>query len=433
MDASVFTRRRRGLMQLMSEGAAVIPTAPQYIQNGDVHYLFRPDSDFYYLTHFPEPDAVAVLLPEREQGEFVLFCREKNPEREIWEGRHEGLEGAVENYGADDAFPIDDMDEILPGLLENRSKVFCNMGRYHDFDIKLINWVNEVKAKARVGISAPGEFVDLNHILHELRLLKRTEEIRIMTKAARISSAAHCRAMASCQPGKKEYEIQAELEYEFRKGGSRRPAYPPIVAGGANACVLHYIDNDAELNDGDLLLIDAGAEIDCYAADITRTFPVNGKFTDDQKILYEIVLNAQLAAIEQVKPGNKWNDPHDVAVRVLVEGLTDIGLLKGNADDIIDNGDFRDYYMHRTGHWLGMDVHDVGDYRVGDQWRLLEPGMVLTVEPGLYLPAVDKIPARWQNIGIRIEDDVLITRDGHTILSASVPKLPDDIETLMAH
>ena len=432
MNNAVFARRRRGLMQLMGEGAAVIPTSPQYVRNGDVHFLFRPDSDFYYLTHFPEPDAVAVLLPGRESGEFVLFCREKDQKRETWDGRREGLEGATENYEADDAFPIDDIDEILPGLLENRSKVFYNMGRHPEFDMRLIGWVNEVKAKNRAGISAPGEFVDLNHILHELRLLKRTEEIRVMKKAARISAAAHCRAMQFCKPGKKEYEVQAELEYEFRKGGSRRPAYPAIVAGGANACILHYIENDAELRDGDLLLIDAGAEIDCYAADITRTFPVNGKFSADQKVLYDIVLNAQLAAIDATKPENKWNQTHDAAVQVLVDGLIDIGLLTGNADEIIENGDYRRFYMHRTGHWLGMDVHDVGDYRVGDQWRLLEPGMTLTVEPGLYIPGDDDIDPRWRNIGIRIEDDVLITRDGHTVLTDGVPKHPADIEALMA-
>ncbi len=432
MDISVFARRRRGVMQLMGEGVAVLPTAPEAHRNGDVTYPFRPDSDFYYLTHFPEPEAIAVLLPGRPDGEFVLFCRERDAEKETWNGRRAGLEGAVERYGADDAFPIHDVDDILPGLLENRSKVFCNMGRYPDFDAKLINWVNEIKPKMRVGIGAPSEFVDLSHILHELRLLKRTEEIKLMKRAARITTDAHRRAMQSCRPGKKEYEIQAELEYEFRRGGSQHPAYPPIVAGGANACILHYIENNAELRDGDLLLIDAGAEIDCYAADVTRTFPINGRFTDDQRVLYEIVLRAQLAAIEQCQPGREWVEPHDAAVKVLVAGLVDLGLLRGGVDELIESGAHRRFYMHRTGHWLGMDVHDVGDYKIGDEWRVLEPGMVLTVEPGLYIPDDHDIDPRWRKIGIRIEDDVLITREGHTNLSEDLPKAPDDVEALMA-
>ncbi len=432
MDNSVFARRRRGLMQLMGEGVAIVPTAPVQPRNGDVSYKYRPDSDFYYLTHFPEPEAVAVLAPDREQGEFILFCRDKDLEKEIWDGYREGVEGAVENYAADDAFPIDDIDDILPGLLENRSKVFYNMGRYADFDARLIHWVNEVKAKTRTGISAPNEIVDLAYILHELRLIKRTEEQRIMKKAARISSVAHRRAMQVCKPGMMEYEIEAELEYEFRRGGSAYAAYPSIVAGGANACVLHYIENHSELRDGDLLLIDAGCEVDCYASDITRTFPVNGKYSGEQKALYEVVLAAQLMAIEQTRPGNHWNDPHEAAVRLLTEGMVDIGLLNGDIDALVEQDSHRRFYMHRTGHWLGMDVHDVGDYKVDGEWRPLEPGMVLTVEPGIYIGADEDIDARWHNMGIRIEDDVLVTKDGNTVLTADVPKTVDDVEALMA-
>lgn len=432
LDAKVFSRRRQDVMQLMGEGVAVIPTGPQRTRNSDVVYPFRPDSDFYYLTHFPEPEAVAVLCPGREQGEFVLFCREKNPERETWDGERAGLEGAASKYGADDAFPIDDINEILPGFLENRSKVFCAVGKYPDFDRKLLNWVNEVKSKTRAGISAPSEIVDIGHILHELRLIKRTEEVNVMKRAAKISAAAHRRAMQTCCPGMMEYEIAAELEYVFKKSGCESWAYPPIVAGGANACTLHYIDNRARLNEGELLLIDAGAERDCYAADITRTFPISGIFSDEQKHIYEIVLAAQLAAIKETQAGNLWNQPHDVAVSVLVDGLIDVGLLKGSKEENIEQGHYRRFYMHRTGHWLGMDVHDVGDYKVESEWRVLEPGMTLTVEPGLYIPNDEDIDEKYRNIGIRIEDDVLIQRKGNMVLSADVPKSIEDIERLMA-
>lgn len=433
MDMKIFARRRRDVMQLMDDGVAIIPTAPVRSRNRDVDFPFRPDSDFYYLTHFPEPDAVAVLVPGREHGEFILFCRDKNPEKEIWEGRRAGLEGACELYGADDAFPIDDIADIVPGLLENRERVFCTMGRYPEFDQNLLNWVNEVRNKSRSGVSAPGEFVDLSHILHELRLFKRPEEVKLMKRACKVSAAAHRRAMRICRPGMTEYQIQAELEYEFKRGGSHYPAYPPIVASGANACILHYIENSAKLQDGDLLLIDAGAEIDCYAADITRTFPVNGKFSPEQKALYEVVHTAQRAAIDTVKPGNHWNEPHETAIRVLVDGLVDLKLLNGNREQLVEEAHYRRFYMHRTGHWLGMDVHDVGDYKVENVWRVLEPGMVMTVEPGLYIAAGSEgIRKRWWNIGIRVEDNVLITRDGCEVLSRDVPKAVDEIEALMA-
>jgi Xaa-Pro aminopeptidase len=432
MDMKIFQKRRREVMQHMDGGVAIVPTAPVRNRNRDVDYPYRPDSDFYYLTHFPEPEVVAVLVPGREHGEFILFCRDRNPEKEIWEGRRAGLDGAREVYGADDAFPIDDIDEILPGLLENREKVFYSIGRNPEFDNHLMNWVNEVRGKARNGVHAPGEFVDLNHIVHEMRLIKRPEEVKLMKRAAKVSTGAHRRAMRACRPGMMEYEIQAELQHEFMKGGSHFPAYPPIVGGGANGCILHYTENSAELRDGDMLLIDAGAEIDGYAADITRTFPINGKFSGEQKAVYELVLAAQRAAIEQVKPGRHWNEPHETAIRVLTQGLTDLGLLKGSVDGHIENGGYKRFYMHRTGHWLGMDVHDVGDYKVDEVWRELESGMVLTVEPGLYIGEGGKdVNERWWNIGIRIEDDVLVTRDGCEVLSNDAPKNVDDIEALM--
>jgi Xaa-Pro aminopeptidase len=427
-----YQRRRRELMQLMGGGIAVFPTAPEATRNSDVLYPFRPDSDFYYLTHFPEPAAVAVLVPGRPQGEFILFCRERDAEKETWNGRRRGLEGAVQIYGADDAFPIDDIAEILPGLLEDQDRIYCNMGRYLDFDNRLLQWINEIRTKVRTGISAPGEIIDVGHILHELRLVKRKEEIQIMKRAARVSASAHCRAMRACRPDKNEFEIESELEYEFRMGGAHAPAYPSIVAGGANACILHYTDNCDRLQDGELLLIDAGAEIDCYASDITRTFPINGRYSGEQRALYDVVLLAQEAAIDQILPGATWNQPHQVAVRVLTEGLVDLGLLGGPIDALIEDQRYRQFYMHRTGHWLGMDVHDVGDYKVGGEWRVLEPGMTLTVEPGLYIAPTDDVDTRWHNIGIRIEDDVLVTRKGGEILTADVPKRPEEIEALMA-
>jgi len=368
----------------------------------------------------------------RAHGEYILFCRERDPERETWDGYRAGIEGACEKYGADDAFPIDDIDEILPGLLENRDKVYCNMGRYPEFDTRLMGWVNDVRAKSRNGVHAPGEFVDLDHIVHEMRLFKRADEIKTMRKAAKISAQAHMRAMQICKPGMYEYEIEAEFLHEFRRNGCRYPAYPPIVGSGANSCILHYIENEAQMKDGDLLLIDAGCELDGYASDVSRTFPVNGKYSGEQKAVYELVLAAQLTAIDQVKPGNHWNDPHEAAVRVLAEGLRELGLLTGSVDKILEKEEYQKFYMHRTGHWLGMDVHDVGDYKIDETWRLLEPGLVMTVEPGLYIGAGEKgVDERWWNIGVRIEDDVLVTRNGCDVLSKDAPKDVGEIESLM--
>ncbi len=428
----IFGRRRRDIMALMGDGVAVMPTAPVSRRNNDVDYPFRPDSDFQYLSGFPEPESVLVLVPGRTHGEYILFCRERDAEKETWHGRRAGLEGAIESFGADDAFPIEDIDDILPGLLENRPKIFSCMGRYSEFDHQLLQWFNEVKSKKRAGVNAPGELVDISHLLHEFRLIKSNHEISIMKRAARVSADAHCRAMRACKPGMMEYQIQAELEYEFLKGGAHSSAYPSIVAGGANSCILHYTENSDKLIDGDLLLIDAGAEIDCYAADITRTLPVNGTYSAEQRAVYDIVLDAQVAAIAEVKSGHHWNQPHEAAVKSLAQGLIDLGLLEGGIEDVIENKRYQRFYMHRTGHWLGMDVHDVGDYRLGDQWRLLEPGMVLTVEPGLYIPAADDIDQRWHNIGIRIEDDVLVTRKNAQVLSGGVPKQPAEVEALMA-
>jgi Xaa-Pro aminopeptidase len=428
-----FAKRRKRLMQMMGKDSiAIVPAAPATIRNRDVEYRYRPDSDFYYLTGFAEPEAVAVIIPKRKHGEYILFCRERDPAMEIWVGPRAGLEGAKKTFGADDAFPINDIDDILPGLLENRSRVYYTMGANNDYDQHVLNWVNQIREKSRSGVHTPGEFVALDHLLHDMRLFKSPGEIAIMRKAAKISAQAHIRAMRLCKPGVTENEVEAEILHHFRVNHCHE-AYPSIVGGGANGCILHYIDNNAALRDGDLLLIDAGAEKDYYASDITRTFPVNGKFNKEQKAVYEAVLQAQHAAIEQVKPGNHWNDPHDAAVKSLTKGLVKLGLLKGDVRKLIKDSAYRRFYMHRTGHWLGMDVHDVGDYKVGDAWRVLEPGMTLTIEPGVYIPAGSKkVAKKWWNIGIRIEDDVLVTKNGCEVLTKDVPKSVGEIEAIMA-
>ncbi len=434
MNTQEFTKRRKHLMELMGpDSVAILPAAPQRMRNRDTEFHYRQDSDFYYLTGFPEPEAVVVLVPGREHGEYILFCRENDPDMEVWNGPRAGQEGAVERYRADDSFPIDDIDDILPGLLENKERVFYTMGASPDFDQRLIGWVNRLRKQSRAGIHTPGEFVSLEHHLHDMRLYKSSQEIKAMRKAAKISARAHIRAMQSCKPGLYEYQIEAELLHTFMQQGARFPAYPSIVGGGANGCILHYIENYSTLNDGDLLLIDAGAEYDYYAADISRTFPVNGKYSKAQRTLYDIVLEAQYAAIEQVKPGNHWNDPHEAAVKVLTQGLKDVGILKGGLKKLLEDQAYKPYYMHRTGHWLGMDVHDVGDYKVDTEWRVLEPGMTLTIEPGLYISARhSEVAKKWHNIGIRIEDDVLVTKEGCEVLTRDVPKDPDEIEALMA-
>jgi Xaa-Pro aminopeptidase len=432
MNTKDFARRRRQLMRMIGRGGiAILPAAPTRVRNRDVEHPYRQDSDFHYLTGFPEPAAVAVLMPGREHGEYVLFCRDRDPERETWDGRRAGPEGAVRDFGADDAFPIADIDDILPGMLEHCERVYYTMGLHADFDQRLLGWVNQLRAGAKTGITTPAEFVALDHLLHDMRLFKSRSEVAVMRKAAKIAAAAHVRAMRTCRPGMMEYEIEAEFLHEFRRHGATT-SYQPIVGGGANGCVLHYIENGDQLREGDLLLIDAGCEYECYASDVTRTFPVSGRFSAGQRALYEVVLEAQLAAIDKVRPGNHWNDPHDAAVRVLTRGLVRLGLLRGRVPTLIRNGDYRRFYMHRTGHWLGLDVHDVGDYKVGDEWRILEPGMVMTIEPGLYIaPGSRGIAKKWWGTGIRIEDDVLVTADGPEVLSADAPKHPDEIQRLM--
>jgi Xaa-Pro aminopeptidase len=432
MRKDEFARRRRQLIKLMGKGGiAILPAAPERPRNNDVLYDYRPDSDFYYLTGFAEPEAVAVLIPGRPQAEYVLFVRDRDPARETWDGRRAGPDGATREYGADDAFPIGDIDDILPGLMENCSRVYYTMGVNHEFDQRVIGWVNGLKTQARTGVHPPQEFVALDHVLHDMRLFKSRSELDAMRQSARIAVAAHKRAMRFTRPGRMEYEVMAELLHEFRRSNADI-SYHPIVGGGANACILHYRENSDQLQDGDLLLIDAGCEYELYASDITRTFPVGGRFTPEQRAIYEVVLDAQYAAIDKIRPGHHWNESHDAAVKAITHGLVKLGLLKGKVPNLIREGAYRKFFMHRTGHWLGMDVHDVGDYKIGDQWRVLEPGMVTTVEPGVYIPAGTKgVAKRWWNIGVRIEDDVAVTRDGNEVLTAKLVKEPDAIEKWM--
>ncbi|NNL06568.1 MAG: M24 family metallopeptidase [Gammaproteobacteria bacterium] len=431
MNTKIHAQHRRQLMRMMGENSiAILPSAPVLLRNRDVEHGFRQDSDFYYLSGFPEPEAVIVLAPGRKQGQYILFCRERDKKKETWDGRRYGPEGAVEYFGADDAFPITDLEDILPGLMEHCESVYYTIGLNPEFDKHVMNCVNSLRSKSRGGTQVPYEFVSLDYLLHDMRLFKHRDELRLMRKAAKISVQAHINAMRVCSPGMYEYQLEAELLYHFNRNGAGW-AYPSIVGGGANSCILHYTENDQPLNEGELVLIDAGAEYQSYASDITRTFPVNGRFSAAQGEIYELVLEAQEAAISKVKPGNHWNDPHEAAVRVLTKGMVELGLLKGNIRSLIKDGGYSKYYMHRTGHWLGMDVHDVGDYKVDDKWRLLEKGMVLTVEPGLYIPAGTRGVKRWWNIGVRIEDDVAVTKDGHEILSAGLPRTCEEIEAVM--
>ncbi|HEY0286651.1 MAG TPA: Xaa-Pro aminopeptidase [Pseudomonas sp.] len=429
-----YARRRKALMaQMEPNSIAILPAAAVAIRNRDVEHVYRQDSNFQYLSGFPEPEAVIVLIPGREYGEYVLFCRERNPERELWDGLRAGQDGAISDFGADDAFPITDIDDILPGLIEGRDRVYSSMGSNPEFDRHVMDWINVIRSKAHLGAQPPNEFVALDHLLHDMRLYKSAAEIKVMRCAAEISARAHVRAMQASRAGLYEFSLEAELDYEFRKGGAKMPAYGSIVAAGRNACILHYQENDALLREGDLVLIDAGCEIDCYASDITRTFPVSGKFSTEQKAIYELVLKSQETAFEAIGPGKHWNQAHEATVRVITHGLVELGLLQGDVDELITSEAYKAFYMHRAGHWLGMDVHDVGDYRVGGEWRVLEVGMTLTVEPGIYISPDNKnVAKKWRGIGVRIEDDVVVTKKGCEILTNGVPKSVAEIEALMA-
>ena len=426
-----FAHRRGRLLEQMGDDAiAIIATRAEMYRNRDADYKFRADSSFYYLTGFAEPEAVAVLQTGSDQP-YTLFCRERNREMEIWNGLRAGTEGALSQFAADQAFTIEQLDEQIIALLSGKKRLYVRLGQDAAFDLRVTGWLKKIAANQRQGGQGPVEIIQLDSLLDEMRLFKDTHEIDLMRRAAQISAQAHVRAMQQVKPGMMEYQLEAELLYIFAQNGCQT-AYNSIVGGGANGCILHYVENNQPLKDGDLVLIDAGAELDHYAADITRTFPVNGKFLPEQKALYELVLKAQLAAIEATKPGNHYRLPHETAVRILTEGLVELGLLQGNVDELISSEAYRQFYMHGTGHWLGMDVHDVGSYKLNNEWRPYQPGMVVTVEPGLYIaPDDDSVEARWRGIGIRIEDDVLVTESGNEVLTCDVPKTVEEIEALM--
>jgi Xaa-Pro aminopeptidase len=431
MDRKEFARRRRQFMRMIGKDAiAILPSAPVRYRNGDIEYAYRQDSHFYYLSGFPEPDAVAVIVPGRAQAEYLLFVREHDELRESWDGARAGTEGAVADYGADDAFPIEDIDEILPGLMETRSQVLYSMGTDLEFDPRVIGWVNGLKAQSRQGGGGVQEFVALSHVLDDMRLYKSRAEVSSLRRSARLAMAAHERAMRFARPGRMEYEVMAEVVHEFRSHNAE-VSYHPIVAGGANACTMHYKSNNQPLKEGELLLLDAGCELDFYASDITRTFPVGGRFNPAQRAVYEVVLEAQLAAIDKVRPGNHWNEPHEAAVRTVTQGLVKLGLLKGSVPKLLKEQAYQAFFNHRTGHWLGLDVHDVGDYRVGGEWRVFEPGMALTVEPGIYIRPAAQVPKEFWDIGVRIEDEVLVTARGAEVLTQALPKSVDEVEALV--
>ncbi len=426
-----FEQRRSQLLHKMGEGIAIIPTAPELVRNRDSQYPYRFDSYFYYLTGFVEPESVLVLIAGK-QPKSILFCRDKDMEREIWDGFRFGPEAAKKQFGFDEAYSINQLDSLVPKLMANQAKLLYSLGADSTWDARVTCWLNKVKDLARTGVSAPESIVDVRQLIDTQRLIKTPFEIDLMRQSANIAAAAHNRAMQFAKPNQKEYQVEAEFLHEFYKNGAQAPAYTSIVAGGVNACTLHYNANNCVLNDGDLLLIDAGCELDGYASDITRTFPVNGKFSAAQKDLYELVLNAQLAAIEVAKPSQHWNAPHEAALGVLVQGFIDFKLCKGTVEEVLETGSYRQFYMHRTGHWLGLDVHDAGEYKdKAGNWTLLEAGNTLTVEPGCYVRPADNVPKQFWNIGIRIEDDVLITKTGNEVLTKSAMKSVADIEGLM--
>lgn len=431
---SEYAKRRKDLMRHVGPtGIVILPSASEILRSGDSTYHFRQNSDFYYLTGFDEPDAVVVLAPKRKEGEYILFNRIRDRDREIWDGPRAGQEGAVKEYGADQSFPIEKFEAMLSELLAGRESIHYPLGLNGEFDAKILQALNNIRAKIRTGVQSPIAFVDITPSIHEMRILKSAAEISVMQKAVDITAGAHIRAMKTCKPGMNEYELEAEIMYEFQRNGARFAAYNSIVGAGRNSCILHYVNNNNVINDGDLVLVDAGAEYQNYAADITRTFPANGKFSGEQRAIYELVLESQLAGIKAVKPGAVWTAPQTAIVKVLTQGLIDLGILKGRLDALIEKEAYFPFYMHRSGHFLGLNVHDVGRYRVNNKWRGLEPGMVLTIEPGIYISAdIAGVNKRWHNIGVRIEDNVLVTKSGRDVLSHRIPKKVEEIEKIMA-
>jgi Xaa-Pro aminopeptidase len=428
-----YAKRRRQLMRMAGEDSIIILlAAPARVRNNDAYYPYRQDSDFLYLTGFREHDAVLVMIPDGNDGQCMLFCRSRDPEREMWDGVMVGPDSAVSKYGMDQAFDFSEVEKRLPELLHDRDRIYYDLGRNPTFDQRLIGWLNEFRGKSRKNFHAPEEIHALDHMLHDMRLYKSREELSAMRRSAKVAIEAHEHAMKLCAPGLNEADIHAELLHTFTRHHCE-PSYMPIVGGGANGCVLHYITNRDLLKDGDMLLIDAGAEYDGYASDITRTFPINGKFSPEQRDLYEVVLAAQAAGIKQAYAGNQWQDMHDAAVRVATEGMISLGILEHCLEEELEMEGYKPFYVHNTGHWLGLDVHDVGEYQIDGHSRELEPGMVMTVEPGIYIhPEENSVAECWRGVGIRIEDNIAITRDEPRILTGDLVKMPDDIEALMA-
>ena len=430
-NAAIFADRRKRFIDAIGPGSvAIMPSAPVAVRSGDVEFIYRQDNDFYYLTGFAEPESVALFVPDAAE-QFILFVRPRDKERETWTGRRAGLEGAVADFGANQAFALDDLDSVLRRHLDKVDRIYYPLGINERMNARTLELLRAAQAmRPRLG-TGPHALLDPRELIHEARLLKRPEELAAMRDAIAISADAHKAAMRTARGGMMEWQVEATVDYTFRSRGAAGPSYPSIIASGPNAATLHYINNDREMRTGELLLIDAGCEYGFYASDVTRTFPIGARFTPLQRDLYEIVLNAQLAGIEAIRPGIKFDDPHDAAVRVLVEGMCRVGLIKGPVEDALRAGAWRRYYMHRTSHWLGMDVHDVGLYRVGGESRTLEPGMVLTVEPGIYIAPDDaEAPEEFRGIGIRIEDDILVTPSGHEVMTVAVPKSVAEVEAL---
>lgn len=432
LDQQNYRERRKQLLEKMPEGSIMVIAAESLkTRNNDAEYPFRQSSNFYYLTGFNEPDALLVMA-KGEEAAVTLFCPPRDPDMEIWTGYRAGPEGCVERFGADQAFNLDEIDERLPKMIDGASQLLYPIARDKALDARVKGWLETLGRSVRSGAVLPQTLADSDRLLHEMRLFKSAAEIELMQRAATISATAHCQAMIACKPGIYEFQLESVIQAYCGSQGARFQAYTPIVAGGANACILHYIENDQPIADGDLVLIDAGCELDNYASDITRTFPANGRFSDEQAAIYDLVLKANEACIEAVRPGTCWDSLHQLSVRILTEGLIELGLLQGDLDELIEAGAFRRFYMHRIGHWLGMDVHDVGDYRVDGEWRKLAPGIVTTIEPGIYIAPDDhSVEERWRGIGVRIEDDVLVTEQGSKVLTAGVPKLRSEIEALM--
>jgi Xaa-Pro aminopeptidase len=434
-DPAPFVRRRAQLLTQMHKqgrGVAIIPTSCETLRNRDTHHPFRFDSNFWYLTGFEEPDAVLVLLVS-DTPQSLLFCRNKDVERELWDGVRFGPNAAREQFAFDGAFPLESLDAVVTEYLTGARTLWHSVGMNAEWDARIGRWLEHARSQARAGKQPPTLIADWRALVEPMRRCKDAGELALMQRAADIAANAHARAMRACQPGLYEYQLDAELQYAFLQAGGHPPSYPAIIAGGANACILHYTANNQPLRNGDLVLIDAGCEVSGYASDITRTFPVNGRFSPAQRDLYQITLDAQLKAIAATRPGVPFHAPHDAALRVLVQGMIDLGLCQGSVDGVIESGDYRRYYMHRTSHWLGLDVHDAGPYHEDDEWVRLQSGMTLTIEPGFYVRAADDVPAAWHNIGIRIEDDVVVTDDGCRVMTDAAPKQIDEIEAWMAN